>query len=132
MINIDKLAKLASKKLKTGEDFKASAAGKVVSPDAGGEFVDCFIGATEHRIIVLVKSWFCVRKLTDFAFTQTTEAQFIEKENRFHFTAANEHYILRDVLRIPNPKDLANFIRGKRFPDKVTFEATSLTFPAKK
>ncbi|MGH7497118.1 MAG: hypothetical protein ACREOO_32610 [bacterium] len=132
MINIDKLAKIASKELKTGEEFKASAAGRIVSHDAGDEFVDCFIGATEHRIIVLIKSLFCVKQLTDFAFTQATEFSFKENENRFYFTAANEHFVLGDVLRIPNPKELSGFIKGKKTPDKVTFEATSLTVPAKK
>jgi hypothetical protein len=70
--------------------------------------------------------------LPDFAFTQTTEFLFNENENRFHFAADNEHFLLTDVLKIPNPKDLANFIRGKRNPDKITFEATGLTWPAKK
>lgn len=132
MINIDKLAKIASEALKAGEEFKATIAGKVVSAGGGGEFVNCFIGATDHRVIVLVKSLFGGGELTDFAFTQITEFQFNEKENRFYFTAAGEHYVLRDVPRIPNPKDLANFIKGKKTPEKVTLEATGLTIPAKK
>jgi len=132
MPNVDKLARIASEELKAGEDFKASAAGKLFCHDAGGEFVDCFIGATDHRTIVLIKSLFCARKLTDYAFTQVTEAQFNEKENRFYFTAASEHFVIRDVMRIPNPKDLANFIRAKKNPEKITFEATGLTMPAKK
>jgi hypothetical protein len=125
------LFEIARKKLKTGEHLKAAIFGKAISPEANG-FISCLIGATEHRVIVLITSMFNVRRLTDFAFTQVTEFAFNEKENRFHFTAGSEHFILSNVARIPNPKDLVHFINGKKTPEKITFEATKLTFPEKR
>lgn len=132
-IDIDKLTAKASSSLHPGEEFKAKTAGKIAIPAAGGEhIVKGFIGATEHRVIVLISPTFDPDQFYEFALTEVGIPQFDKDTNKFYLIAAGQHIDLIDVLAYPDPNELFKFIKNKKTVEKTTFEATSLTIPAKK
>ena len=131
--SIAKLTKKASTRLHDGEVFRAKTAGKIfIRADETAHIVKSFIGATDHRVIVLISPTFASDRFHEFALTEITEYLFNEDENTFYLVAAREHFIITDVLAEPNPNDLVKFIKSKKTVDKTTFEATNLTIPAKK
>jgi hypothetical protein len=132
-VDIDKLTAKASGSLHPGEEFKARTAGKIAIPAESGEhIVRGFIGATEHRVIVLINPTFDPDQFSEFALTEVGIPQFDKDANRFYLIAASQHFDLTDVLAYPDPNELVKFIKNKKTVEKTTFEATNLTIPAKK
>jgi hypothetical protein len=132
-VDIDKLTAKANSRLHDGEVFRARTAGKIfIHADETAHTVKGFIGATDHRVIVLISPALASDRFHEFALTEVSEYLFNESENTFYLVAAGEHFIITDVLADPKPKDLSEFIRKKKTVEKTTFEATNLTIPAKK
>ncbi len=133
-MDIDKLTAKAKSRLHPGEEFKAKTAGRIAVPaeGSGEHIVRGFIGATEHRVIVLISPILGPNRFHEFAMTEASIPQFDKDANKIYLVAAGQHFDLTDVLTTPDPNELVKFIKGKKTVDKTTFEATSLTIPAKK
>lgn len=116
MINIDKLTQIINGHLEADEKIEAKIAGRtIVNNGAGEEIVDGLIGATEHRIFVLINSISINnRRIWPFAFTQVQLSKFDESENKFHLIVSEKSFVFTDVLRNPNPQELIQFINNKK------------------
>lgn len=116
MINIEKLTQIINPHLEADEKIQAKIAGRtIVNNGAGEEIVDGLIGATEHRIFVLINSISINnRKIWPFAFTQVLLSKFDESENKFHLIVSEKSFVFTDVLRNPNPQELIQFINNKK------------------
>lgn len=132
MSKLSKLAKIASKGLKSGEVFKAKTVGQTVVQTAGGEFVDAFVGATDHNVVVMTRPLFGKKRLQTFSLSQAAVPLLDEDKNSISLALPGEVFVVTDVSEEPDPKDLVKFIRDKKSAGKTTFEATNLTVSAKK